>query len=90
MSFIAEKQQKTILNFSLDTDEKPYFPSPAMSWKAKKTKVNIIFPSTFWLKKTNRFFHLRKVQNKNISVISKYHLSINFLEILTSQKKNSF
>ena len=40
-------------------------------------KVNIIFQSNFWLK--NRISHLGKVQSKNFSVISKYHLSINFL-----------
>ena len=29
--------------------EKPYFPSPRISWKTQKDKINIIFPSTFWL-----------------------------------------
>ena len=38
----------------------------------------MIFPLTFWLKKGN-ISHLQKVQNKNFSVISKLHLSINFL-----------
>ena len=58
--------------------EKPCFPSPGISWKAQKDQVNIIFPSTFWLKK-GRISHHWKVQNKNFSVISKYHISINFL-----------
>ena len=31
--------------------EKPYFPSPRISWKAKNDQGNITFPSTFWLKK---------------------------------------
>ena len=31
--------------------EKPYFPSPGISWKAQKYHGNVIFPSTFWLKK---------------------------------------
>ena len=35
--------------------EKPYFPSPGISWKAQKDQVNIIFPSTFWLKKRSYF-----------------------------------
>ena len=35
--------------------KKPYFRSPAISWKAQKDHVNIIFPSTFWLKKTTAF-----------------------------------
>ena len=35
--------------------EKPYFPSPGISWKAQKDQVNIIFPSTFWLKKRPYF-----------------------------------
>ena len=29
--------------------EKPYFPSPGISWKAQKYHVNVIFPSPFWL-----------------------------------------
>ena len=53
--------------------EKPYFPSPGISWKAKKDHVNIIFLPTFWMKK-DRISHHRKVQNKNFSVISKYYL----------------
>ena len=63
--------------------EKPYFPGPGISKKAQKDHVNIIFPLTFWLKKHRISFH-RKVQNKNFSVTSKYHFSINFL----TQKKD--
>ena len=52
----------------------------------KKNQVNITFTSTLWLKK-DHIFHHRKApnknfsvaQNKNFSVISKYHLSFNFL-----------
>ena len=58
--------------------ENPYCPSPGISWKAQKDQVNTIFPSTFWLKKDHVSHHW-KVQNKNISVIIKYHLSIIFL-----------
>ena len=54
-----------------------YFPSTGISRKAQKDKVNIIFPSTVWLKK-DYISHHRKVQNKNFSVISKYHLSSAF------------
>ena len=50
--------------------EKPYFPSPAISWKAQKHQLNIIYPSTSWLKK-DHISHLRKVQNKNLIVVSK-------------------
>ena len=32
-------------------DKKPYFPSPGISWKAQKYQVNIIFPSTFLIKR---------------------------------------
>ena len=79
-----------IVNFSNDSfpytlHEKPYFPSPRISWKAQKDQVNIIFPSTFWLKK-DRIFHHRKVQNKNFLVTSKYHISINLL----TRKKTVF
>ena len=56
-----------------------------MSWKAQKDQVNIIFSSTFWLKK-ERISHQQKVQNKNFSVTSKYHLSINVL----AQEKTVF
>ena len=65
--------------------EKPYFPGPGISWKAQKGQVNIIFPSTFWLKKDSISYH-QKVQNKNFSVTNKYHLSINFL----TQKRQYF
>ena len=58
--------------------KKPYFPGPGILWEGKKDQVNIIFPSTFWLKK-DCISYQQKVQNKNFSVISKYHLSINFL-----------
>ena len=51
--------------------EKPHFPGPGISWKAKKSQVNIIFPSTFWLKKY-QIFHPEKFQNKNFFVISKH------------------
>ena len=40
-----------LFNTSLALHEKPYFPSPGISWKARKDHVNIIFPSTFWLNK---------------------------------------
>ena len=40
--------------------------------------VNIIFPSSFCLKK-DRISHYIKVQNQNFLVISKYQLFINFL-----------
>ena len=48
--------KKSILAFILILDfpgietaqhQKPYFPSPGISWKAKKYQVNIIFPSPF-------------------------------------------
>ena len=58
--------------------EKPYFSNPGVSWKAQKDQVNIIFPSKFWLKK-DPISHLWKIQNKDLPVVSKYHLSINFL-----------
>ena len=35
--------------------EKPYFSSPGISWKAQKSQVNIIFLSTFSLKKRPYF-----------------------------------
>ena len=62
-----------------DTAPKSIFLGPRISWKVQKDHVNIIFPSTFWL-------HHRKVQNRNVSVTSKFHLSINFL----TQKMTAF
>ena len=67
-----------LLVFKVCVIQKPYFTSPGISWKAQKDQVNIIFPSTFWLKK-DRISHSWKDQNKHFSVISKYHLSIIFL-----------
>ena len=54
--------------------DKLYSVSPGISRKAQKYQVNIIFPSTFWKKKTI-FPITKKIQNKNFLVISKYHLS---------------
>ena len=55
--------------------EKPYFPGPRISWKAQKNQVNITFSSTFWLKKDRiEISKDRKVQDKNLSVTSKYNL----------------
>ena len=53
--------------------------------KLKKTKEISSFHQLFGWKK-DRISHHRKVQNKNFSVTSKYHLSINFL----TQKKTDF
>ena len=39
----------------LTLHEKPYFPSPRISWKVKKDQVNIICPSNFWMKKRPYF-----------------------------------
>ena len=72
-------------NILVTLHEKPYFPGSGISWKAKKDQANITFTSTFWLKK-RPYSHHRKAQNKNFSVISKYHLSSNFF----SQKTATF
>ena len=45
----------SIMRHFLSLYEKPYFPSPGISVKAQKDQVNIIFPSTFWLKKRPYF-----------------------------------
>ena len=65
--------------------KKPYFLNPGISLKAQNDQLNIIFPSTFWLKKKRIPLH-QKIQNKNFSVINKYHISINFL----TRKKTIF
>ena len=39
--------------------EKPYFPGPEISWKAQKDQVNIIIPSSFWLKRRSYFPSLK-------------------------------
>ena len=62
----------------LTLHEKQYLPDPGISRKAQKDQVSVTFTSTFWLKK-DRISHHRKAQNMNFSVISKHHLSINFL-----------
>ena len=35
--------------------EKPYLPSPGISWKAQKDQVNMFFPSTFSAEKKTVF-----------------------------------
>ena len=80
-------------NILVTLHEKPYFPGSGISWKAQKDQTNITFTSPFWLKKRS-YSNKRKAQNKNFlvaenmnfSVISKYHLFINFL----SQKRLHF
>ena len=66
--------------------KRPYFPSPKSS---KQELLSNQYISSFHqlldLKK-DRISHHQKVQNKNFSVISKYHLSINFLD----EKKTVF
>ena len=59
--------------------EETVFPI-AKNFKTKifQESVNAIFLLTFWFKK-DLISHPRTVQNKNFSVISKYHISINFL-----------
>ena len=66
--------------------ERPHFTGPVISWKAQKDQVNITFTLTFWVKKAvfpiterlkTRTFQYPK--NKNFSVASKYHISINLL-----------
>ena len=73
-TFFINRTQITTLH------KKPYFPGPGISWKAQKGQVNIIFASTFWLDK-DRFFHHRKVQNKNFSVAQNKNLSVDYLFI---------
>ena len=53
--------------------------------KLKKTKEISSFHQLFGWKK-DRISHHRKVQNKNFPVISKYHISVNFL----AQEKTVF
>ena len=79
------------MEWSPDGEHKAHCTKKRIS-QVLKDQANIIFTSTFWLKKS--IFHHQKVQSKNFlaaqnnnfSVISKYHLSINFL----SQKKTYF
>ena len=59
----------------LTLHEKPYFQIPEISWKAQKVQVNIIFPSTLWIKK-DRITHHQNVQNKKFAVITKCHISV--------------
>ena len=53
---LTPKRSKTSQNDPKEAlREKPYFPRSGISWKDKKDQVNIIFPSTFWLKKIPYF-----------------------------------
>ena len=47
---------KAFIEYSNDMDDialhqKTYLPSPGISWKAQKYQGNIVFPSTFWIKR---------------------------------------
>ena len=75
--FFIFRKLKNQCYISIYCTKKPYFQSPGISWKAQKDQVIIIFYQGFGSKK-DRISHLRKVQNKNFSVISKYHLSSTF------------
>ena len=77
--YLARKKKvEGNLGKNVVTARKTIFPKFWNIIESSKDQVNIIFPSTFWLKR-DRISHHRKVQNKNSSVISKYHLSINVL-----------
>ena len=75
----SKRPSKYHLSINFLAEKKAVFPiTEKLNTRTSQQRVNIIFPSTFWLKK-DRISHFRKDQNKNFSVISKYHLSSNFL-----------
>ena len=75
----SKRPSKFHLSINLLADKKAVFPiTEKFKTRTFQESVNIILASTFWLKK-DRISHHRKVQNMSFSVISKYHLSINFL-----------
>ena len=51
--------------------KRPCFPSPGISPEAQKYRVNIILPSTFWIKRLP-YFPSAKSLNQKFSVISKH------------------
>ena len=67
----------------LTLHEKPYFQIPGKSWEAQKVRVNIIFPSTLWIKK-DRITHHQNIQNKKFAVIT------NFSQCFLAQKTAYF
>ena len=75
----SKRPRKYHLSINFLAEKKTIFPITEM-FKARTSQqlVNIVFPSTSWLKK-DRISNHRKVQNKNFPVISKYHISVNFL-----------
>ena len=81
------KKTKYISSFhQLLSWKKAVFPiTEKFKTRISQQPVNIIFPSTFCLKK-DPISHSRKHQNKNFSVVSEYQLSINFL----TQKRPCF
>ena len=75
----SKRPSKYHLSINFLAEKKAVFPiTEKFKTRTSQQPVNIIFPSTFWLKKA-RISHSRKDQNKNFSVVSKYHLSSNFL-----------
>ena len=84
MNFQAISKYHLYINFL--AQKKTVFPIyEKFKTRTFQYSVNIIFSSTFWLKNP-RIFHLQKFLNKNFSVFSNYHLSINFL----ARKKTVF
>ena len=60
----------------------PHFPGPGISWKDQKHQVNIIFPSTFWLKVRSYF---RSPKSSKQEILSNQQILISH-QLLDSKK----
>ena len=78
-----KRPSKHHLSINFLAEKKIIFPiTEKFKTRTSREPVNIIYPSTSWLKK-DRISHHQKVQNKSFSVISKYYL---FQQLLDSKK----
>ena len=66
------------LSINVLAEKRPYFPSPKSSNQELSSNQEIYFRQLFGLRK-DHIYHFWNGQNKNFSVISKYHISVNFL-----------
>ena len=80
ISWKAQKDQvNTIFPSTFWLKKRPYFPTPKSPKQELFNSQSILSFHQLFGSKKDRISHSQNDQNKNFSVISKYHISINFL-----------
>ena len=75
----SKSPTKGHLSINFLAQKRPYLPSPKLSKQELSSNRQISFFHKPFVLKKGRISHLRKIQIKNFTVISKYQLFINFL-----------